>query len=133
MDLFHYYGNDLAAAPSGDLAMADTVTMGTQRVYRRLLTNPQYANAAGQVIASPDYLWHPGYGAGLPRKVGSPGNTKALGAIIRGQMLMEAAVARSPAPKVTINQTADGTVTPAISYTNAQTAQSQFLSFSITP
>jgi hypothetical protein len=135
LDLNHYYGQDLEVAANGDLSLADPVTGGTQRVYRRLMTNPRYTNAAGQILASPDYLWHANYGAGLPRRVGSPGNTQLLRAIIRGQMLMESAVARSPAPTITASQTPDGTCTVNIKYTSAALVgdpQSQFLSFSVT-
>lgn len=130
MDLSHYWGNDLSVSPSGDLAVADTTTTGTQRVYRRLLTNPQLLDSAGDAAASPDYIWHPTYGAGVPRKVGSPGNVPATRALIRGQMLMEAAVARLPAPVIDISQQ-DNTVSASIQYTDANTATPQFVSFDV--
>src|ERR1700761_2611841 len=105
VDCFHYYAQDLQVSASGDLLLADQPTTGTQRVYRRLLTNPALNDTAGNPIASGDYTWHPGYGAGVPRKVGSPGNVPATTALIKGQMLLEAAVARSPAPKISLTQT----------------------------
>lgn len=129
-DVFHWYGGDLFASPSGDIALSDIPTTGTQRVYRRLLTNPQLLDSAGNVAASPDYTWHPTYGAGVPRKVGSPGNAPATRALIRGQMLLESAVAPQPAPAINLTQQ-NNTVSAAIQYTDANTATAQFVSFDI--
>ena len=131
MDLDHYYGNDISASATGDLALADTVKMGEQRVYRRLLTNSQLTAANGTPIASPDYTWHPTYGAGLPRKVGSPGNSAATAAIVKGQMALEATVAKSPKPTVNVLQNGN-TSSVMIQYTEANTASTQFVSFDIT-
>ncbi|MBB3258229.1 hypothetical protein F4827_003097 [Paraburkholderia bannensis] len=130
VDIYHFYGSDLSASPSGDLLVADQPTTGTQRVYRRLLTNPALSNAAGQPVASADYTWHPDYGAGVPRKVGSPGNVPATRALIRGQMLLESAVAQLPAPRINLTQSQDA-VSTAIQYTDANTAQTQLVNFDI--
>jgi hypothetical protein len=127
-DLFHYYGGDLSVSASGDLLLADTTATGTQRIYRRLLTNPQLSNSSGNSVASADYTWHPTYGAGVPRKVGSPGNVPATRALIKGQMLLEAAVAPSPAPVINLTQT-NNAVSAEIQYTDANTATPQFVSF----
>jgi len=128
VDIFHYYGNDLVASPSGDLMLADQPTTGTQRVYRRLLTNPALSDSAGNPIASADYTWHPDYGAGVPRKVGSPGNVPATRSLIKSQMLLESAVAPSPAPVINLTQT-NNAVSAVIQYTNANTATPQFVQF----
>ncbi|MBN3811705.1 phage tail protein [Paraburkholderia sp. Ac-20347] len=130
VDIYHYYGSDLQVSPSGDLLVADQSTTGTQRVYRRLLTNPALSNTAGDPIASGDYTWHPDYGAGVPRKIGSPGNVPATKALIRGQMLLEQAVARSPAPVIGLTQQND-LVSATIQYTDANTATPQLLSFDL--
>ncbi|MDE1009660.1 MAG: phage tail protein [Paraburkholderia fungorum] len=130
VDISHYYGGDLSASASGDLLLADVPTTGTQRVYRRLLTNPQLADASGKPVASPDYTWHPTYGAGVPRKVGSPGNVPVTRALIRGQMLLEAAVAPQPAPQINLTQT-NNAVSSVIQYTDANTATPQFVTFDI--
>lgn len=130
VDVSHYWGNDISVSPSGDLLLSDIPTTGTQRVYRRLLTNPALSDTAGNPIASADYTWHPNYGAGVPRKVGSPGNVPATTALIKGQMLLEQAVARSPAPKITLTQT-NNTVSSTIRYTDANTATAQFVSFNV--
>lgn len=130
IDCFHYYGNDLVVSPSGDLALANQSTTGTQRVYRRLLTNPSLSDTAGNPIASPDYTWHPNYGAGIPRKVGSPGNVPATRALIKGQMLLESAVARQPAPQIALTQV-NNVVSSTIQYIDASTATAQFVSFDL--
>lgn len=130
VDISHYYGGDLSVSPSGDLLLADTSTTGTQRVYRRLLTNPALSDSSGNPVASADYTWHPTYGAGVPRKVGSPGNVPATTALIKGQMLLETAVARSPAPQIDLTQT-NNTVSAVIRYTDANTAMPQFVSFDL--
>jgi hypothetical protein len=128
VDIFQYYGGDLSASATGDLLLADQPTTGTQRVYRRLLTNPQLSDANGNPVASPDYTWHPTYGAGVPRKVGSPGNVPATRALIKGQMLLEAAVAPQPTPQIGLTQT-NNAVSAVIQYTDANTATPQFVSF----
>ena len=87
-DLSHEFGADLAAGPTGDLALADGVALGRQRVLRRLLTNPG------------DYIWQPEYGAGLGRFVGEPASPQRIRAVVLSQVFREAAVARSPEPVV---------------------------------
>jgi hypothetical protein len=129
-DLEHWFGGDLAVTRTGDLALASPTDTGKQRVYRRLLTNPILNDAAGNPVASPDYTWHPNYGAGVPRKVGSPGNVPATKALIKGQMLLESAVARQPAPKIALTQV-NNAVSASIQYTDANTATTQFVSFDI--
>ncbi|MBN3757233.1 phage tail protein [Paraburkholderia sp. Tr-20389] len=130
IDCDHYYGQDLNVSPSGDIALANQSKTGTQRVYRRLLTNPSLSDTAGNPIASPDYTWHPNYGAGIPRKVGSPGNVPATRALIKGQMLIESAVARQPAPQIVLTQV-NNAVSASIKYTDANTATTQFVSFDL--
>lgn len=128
VDISHYYGGDLSVSPSGDLLLADQPTTGTQRVYRRLLTNPQLSDANGNPVASADYTWHPTYGAGVPRKVGSPGNVPATRSLIKSQMLLESAVAPSPAPVINLTQT-NNAVSAVIQYIDANTATPQFVQF----
>jgi hypothetical protein len=128
VDIYHFWGSDLSVSPSGDLLLADLPTTGTQRVYRRLLTNPALSDSAGNSVASADYTWHPTYGAGVPRKIGSPGNVPATKALIKGQMLLEQAVAQSPAPQISVTQTQNA-VSTTIQYTDANTATPQFVSF----
>jgi len=131
MDVFHYYGGDLSVSPSGDLAVADQSTTGVQRVYRRLLTNPQLNNVTGTAVASGDYTAHPTYGAGLPRKVGSPQSIASTEALIKGQMYLESVVTRNPAPTITLTPV-NNVLSAAIQYQDANTSTPQFLEFDIT-
>lgn len=118
-DLSHLYGGDLAVAAGGDLATVDGTTLGQQRVLRRLLTNPG------------DYLWNPGYGAGLGQFVGAPANVARIRSVIRSQIFQEAAVARSPEPTIDVAATPDGSVTVAILYADAATGTTQSLTFTV--
>jgi phage baseplate assembly protein W len=120
-DLYHEWGQDLVPTSSGDFQTVDGVTLGTQRVLRRLLTNPG------------DYIFHPTYGAGLPARVGTLLDTPGLTALIRSQMFQEACVATTPLPTVNITQIADGSgsISVDITYTDAQSGQQASLSFDL--
>ena len=118
-DLSHLYGNDLSVGPGGDLATVDTTQLGQQRVLRRLLTNLG------------DYLWNPGYGAGLAQFVGQPANAAQIRSVIRSQIFQESAVARSPEPVITVAVNATGSVTVQIQYADSNTGATQLLSFTV--
>lgn len=127
-DVSHYYGGDLDVSPTGDLLVADATTTGEQRVYRRLLTNPALTDATGDTTASADYIFHPDYGAGVPRAVGRPEDIEKTKSLIKKQMALEATVARSPAPQVSL--TADGNqLSAVIQYNDAQTKAPVAISF----
>ncbi len=117
-DIFHSFGSDLAASPTGDMATATGSTLGQQRVLKRLLTNPG------------DYIWQPHYGAGLAQFVGQPAAVSRIRATIRSQIFKEAAVARSPEPVIDVSFDQAGTVYVHIRYVDATTGQTQILSFS---
>lgn len=119
MDIWHQWGADLAVGPTGDLATVSGTLLGTQRVLRRLLTNPN------------DYIWQLAYGAGLARFVGQPTNTLQISAVIRAQIFQEAAVARSPEPVITVSGQTTGAVYAGIRYVDGETGQTQVLSFSV--
>ena len=91
-DLFQYWSNDLQQGPTGDLAAAFRADRTSQRIIRRLLTNP----------GGGDYPWEPNYGAGLPAKIGDTLDLGYLTALVIGQMALEPSVARDPPPQVTI-------------------------------
>lgn len=118
-DLYHYVGNDIAASPTGDLQTVDGAVMGQQRILRRLLTNPG------------TYIWHPEYGAGLQSYIGALIDVPKIRALIRGQMLMEAAVAKTPEPVIDLQVIPEG-LSAQIQYVDAVTKQPQTLSFSVT-
>lgn len=119
-DLAHWMGQDLNVAASGDLLTVDGVTKGTQRILRRLLTNPG------------DYIDHPDYGAGLASKIGQPFDAEACQALVQAQMYLESAVARTPAPTIAVTQITGGLFV-SIAYTDSETGQIVPLSFSVTP
>ena len=90
-DLEMSWSGDLALSSTGDLATAVDPTLGTQRVLRRLMTNPG------------DYLWNPDFGAGLGRYVGRPVAPSEVQALVRVQMKLEAAVASAPEPIISVS------------------------------
>ncbi len=118
-DLAQWYGNDLSVGATGDLLPVDGIDRGRQRVLRRLLTNPG------------DYIWHPGYGAGLPLYVGQPAPAELIQAIVRQQIALEASVAKSPPATITVSPDPLGTLVVRIIYIDADTGQSVSLSFDI--
>lgn len=121
-DLYNYIGADLLPSATGDLQTATNTLRGQQRVLRRLLTNPG------------DYIFHPTYGAGLPRYIGQPADVPKLTALIRGQMLLEDAVAQNPAPVVTVTPIANaagGGFFVSIKYVDAPSGQPVTLDFNV--
>ena len=118
-DLSHEFGADIVAGPTGDLALAEGVALGRQRVLRRLLTNPG------------EYIWQPEYGAGLGQFVGQPASAARIRAVVRSQIFREAAVARSPEPVVEVRAGDDGRVFVSIRYADADSGETQSLSLSV--
>lgn len=119
-DLAHYWSGDLSTGNTGDLALANGTLRGQQRVLRRLLTNPG------------DYVFQPNYGAGLPAWVGLPMDVGKVTALIRSQILLEDAVARVPAPVITVKQGADlVSLAVDIAYNDAATDTPTVLSFNV--
>lgn len=108
-DIFHQWGRDLTVDSTGDIALCGSTVMATQRIYRRLVTNPGA------------YIWNLSYGAGLANFVGSPIDTQNIESIIRNQLQLENSVATSPAPAVAMQVTdpANGIVTVNLIYTDA--------------
>ncbi len=117
-EVAHFWGGDLQLSATGDLARVSDAERSKQRVLRRLLTNPG------------SYLSHVGYGAGVPSKVGAVLDLGKIKALVRGQMLLEASVAKSPPPSVEVFQIADG-VQVNVSYIALPTRQPATLSFSV--
>lgn len=117
-DLDLWVGADLGASATGDLALSAADVRTQQRIVRRLCTNPD------------DYIFHPDYGAGLPAKIGQNADLQGLRALIRTQVLMEAAVAKLPEPEVDLRQVASG-FSITIRYTSADTRKPVTLSFDV--
>ena len=118
-DIQHTFGNDLTISATGDIALSDGTQLGQERVLRRLLTNPKA------------YIWQLAYGAGLPRFVGQVANKLRISAVAKAQMYREGAVARSPAPIVTVDVQPTGVVTLGIKYVDAATRTPATLNFNL--
>jgi phage baseplate assembly protein W len=114
-DLQLAWGGDLAVAPGGDLLLSDGDALATERVLRRLLTNPG------------DVVFHAEYGAGLASFVGQPTAPQRIAALMAAQAVQETAVARLPKPQVSISSTQDGTLTAVLQYVSALTGAGQQL------
>lgn len=130
-DLYHYWSSDWQVDVSGDLAVTDASTAGQQKVLRRLCTNPLLQDVAGTPQASPDYTFHPPYGAGIPRKIGSPVNVDEIKGIIRAQLAQESVVSPHPEPVITI-RLIEGGISCFIQYNDAQTKTPVSLNFDVT-
>jgi hypothetical protein len=113
-DIYHEWGNDLRVGSGGDLALAAGSDLVTQRVCRRLLTNPG------------DYLWNLDYGGGLAQFVGLPARPADIEAIITNQLRLETAVPATPSPQVTtaVTDAANGYVVANITYADPNSGQS---------
>ena len=121
-DASHQWGSDLIADSTGDIAAVSGPLLGQQRVLRRLLTNPG------------DYIWQLDYGAGLARFIGQPVNPLQIRAVIRSQIFKEAVVARQPEPVIDVQvapEGGSGTVYVYIRYVDAESSQTQVISFSV--
>lgn len=117
-DLNQYVGGDIGASATGDLLPVVRTTRGQQRILRRLLTNPG------------DYIFQPEYGAGLPRYVGEVADIAKIRALIRGQVLLEDSVAKSPEPEIMVKAINNG-LAVAIRYVDSDTRQPVALSFNV--
>ena len=112
------WGADFQVDATGDLFIVDGDDEVRQRLERRLFT------------AAQGYVWHPGYGAGLPQKIGSVLSAGQIQSICAAQLQLEASVAPSPPAQLTVSAVVNGTVTIGIQYWDAATGES--VSFTIT-
>jgi hypothetical protein len=119
-DAGHYFSGDLQLGATGDLLAVDGLLESNQRILRRLLTNKK------------DYIWQPGYGAGLPSRVGQPLNEPEMDSLIRSQMYLEESVSQNPAPQILTDPIANG-IDVQISYVELETSKPATLSFQVTP
>jgi hypothetical protein len=119
-DAGHYFSGDLQVGATGDLLVATSVLESQQRILRRLLTNQG------------DYIWQPGYGAGLPARIGQPLNEAEMDSLIKSQMYLEQSVVQNPAPQVITTPIPNG-LDVQIQYVEADSSQPTTLSFDVTP
>jgi hypothetical protein len=82
------------------------------------------------MTAQGEYIFHPTYGAGLPQRIGLIQDVSVISAIIRSQIFLEAAVARSPSPVITVSPILNG-VTVLIQYTDAFAQKAVTVTFPI--
>lgn len=122
-------GGDFIQAENGDLLLAQdtaqTADATRQRIQRLLLTNPRLLDDAGRIISTPDDLFSPDWGAGLPALVDQPVTAafiSALQARIVSAVLSDPGIVANPAPSVTVTQQDTATVIVGIS---AQTVSGQ--------
>lgn len=125
-DLAHWWGNDLSPSAAGDLLAVNGTVRGQQRVIRRLMTCP--ADAANDL--PPDYPFHPNYGAGLPRYVGSISTEDEIAALCVGQIRLESCVSQQPPPTCTVKKIANG-LAVTIQYVDAPSGQPVALGFNV--
>ena len=120
-DLSLEWGDDLQLTPGGDLLLADGDVMVRQHIDRRLFT------------AVRAYVWHQDYGAGLPQRIGRVARARDIRSLVVAQIGMEATVAKTPVPTVTVaeDETVFGLFNIGIDYTDAATGQSVSLSFQV--
>ena len=112
-DIFHEWGCDLSVGSSGDLALAIGSDAVSQRVVRRLLTNPG------------GYIWNLDYGGGLAQFIGSPAASSNVEAVVNAQLALESAIPQDIAPRVSVSvvNAADGFVVANIIYADPSSAQ----------
>lgn len=130
MDIDQFFGEDVTLSNTGDLNTVTGTDMSQQRVLRRLLSNPAYVDINGNYTAA-DLLFHPDYGAGLGRFIGSTTALDEIRALILEQLALESAVAQTPSPVVNLAWVDPVTLNCDIRYADAETGESVVLNFNI--
>lgn len=115
-DAAHWWGDDLAVSPTGDIALADGIDLSNQRIVRRLMT----------VLG--EYCWHNDYGASVPRRVGEPLDLTLVTSIIRSQIYFEESVSKEFDPEIEVVPILNG-VFVSIRYVDALTGRQASLQF----
>ena len=112
-DLDLNWRGDFDLTPAGDLLLADGPDLTQQRILRRLFT------------ARSAYIWHLGYGAGLPQRIGRVARESVIASIVRSQIALEKSVAAIPPPtiKVSAAPSNPGLFVIAIAYSDAVTGE----------
>ena len=117
----HNFGADITVSASGDILTTSAIPLETQRLLRRLMTNPGA------------YVFHREYGAGLGRFVGKPTKPVDIRAVILSQMVLEASVDQSSAPTINVVvNPAGGNVFVSIKFVYAPTGAASSLIFKVT-
>jgi hypothetical protein len=117
-DLAHLWGEDLQVSATGDILVVDGDDLTTQRILRRLMT------------AQGGYIWNLTYGGGVPGRIGDTLDIPLITSVVTSQMALEATVARTPPPVITVQSILNG-VSVTILFYSAKTGQQSTLAFSI--
>lgn len=120
-DIYLDWGNDLVLGANNDLQTVSDTLRGSQRVYRRLLTN------AG------DYVFVPSYGAGIPAYVGQALSSdlyQQIQSTIESQIFLEPSVSQDPTPEIYFQTIQQGLFTQ-INYTDQSSQLPVVINFSI--
>ncbi|NTF67981.1 phage tail protein [Rhizobium rhizogenes] len=117
-DLDHLWGEDLTVSATGDILTVDGDDLTTERIIRRLMT------------AQGGYIWNLTYGGGVPGRVGTLVDIPLITGVIQSQIALEATVARTPAPVITVTEIQNG-ISVSIFFYSAKTGQQVTLSFDI--
>ena len=75
------YGSDFLLNQNGGLQVASGWTAVRQRITRAFLSNP-LTNNVGQGPMPPDYIYHPNYGTGAQRDIGTHVTNAQLATIV---------------------------------------------------
>lgn len=121
MELHQFFNEDLQLSQNSNLLLVSGALESQQRLYRRLLT------------ATGKYIWHPGYGAGLPQYVGqnlTPALERRIKGILKTQMFLEEAVERNPEPVISLSQV-NNNIVCKINYVYKPLNETYTLSFSV--
>ncbi len=104
-------GGDFIQTENGDLLLAidtaNSADASRQRIQRLLLTNPRLVADDGTPVSTPDDLFNPDYGAGLPALVDQPITTAFLAQLqarILNALGNDPTIAQSPSPVVNVTQ-----------------------------
>ena len=117
MDINHYSGADVVLSPTGDLSVVDSITQSQQRILRRLIT------------PADGYIWHDGYGVGVPSYVGATSaELDGLKALIIAGLAQEPSVSQTPTPDITLKSEFDRLYC-TIRYADVETNLPQTLTF----
>ncbi|GBQ15379.1 phage tail protein [Komagataeibacter rhaeticus] len=113
--LSHTMGGDLDLSATGGVAVVTGAEQTRQALLRRLCTG------------TGAYIWQPGYGAGLPARVGGVMDEGAIRALVLEQMQADAGVDQTRAITVSVTSPKTGACLLAISYTDARSGAVQEL------
>ena len=120
-DVYLVDGNDFVLSSTNDLLLCNGSDRTTQRIIRRLITNPL------------SYIWHTDYGAGIPLYIGQPVsdyNFDNIKTTITSQIFLEKSVSQNPQPQIFLQSIQFGLFCQ-INYTFQPTGKPIVLSFGV--